>query len=304
MRHVRTAMFLTTLAVSGAAVVHLAQASDAPARARDSGVVVATRTARPAATSYSYLRLDHPPRTEVLDQNDELVATFTDGARSTVLSGPTRTFTDAVRTTAVITTDTWVRFAPQSWHAGDERADWFRPWLAHALTDRSADLLAVATQYVTGAHFAADADIADFLGQPWQGHSPRKNKLGTLDSAGYARLVYGYRLGYPLDAGGLPRSPAEIAAAPLGAVVADQAAGAAQARFHAQPGDLLLFAVDGKATTVDHVGIYLGADNAGRPRFLACRGNPGGPTFGDVGGPSVLDDNGPYAAGLRGIRRL
>ncbi|MFC0542112.1 hypothetical protein [Kutzneria chonburiensis] len=296
MRHVRTAVLLTTVALSGTAVVGLAQATDAPARARDSGVVVATRTARPPATSYSYLRLDNPPRTEVLDQNDELVATLTDGARSTVLSGPSRTFTDP-RTTAVVTTDAWVRLTPQPWHVGDEKADWFRPWLNQALADRGPDVLAIATQYVTGAHFGADADVADFLGQPWQGRTPRKNKLGTLDSAGYARLVYGYRLGFPLEA----RNPSEIAAARLGAVVADTTPGA---RFRAQPGDLLLFAVDGKAAAVDHVGIYLGADDSGRPRFLACRGPSDGPTFGDVGGASVLDDNGPYAAGLRGVRRL
>lgn len=301
MKHLRTAVLLTTLAVSGAAVVHLAQAGAAPARARDSGVVVATRSVHAPATSYSYLRLDNPPRTEVLDQNNTMVATFTDGARSTVLNGPSRKFTDPARTAAVVTTDTWVRFTEHPWHAGDEKADWFRPWLAHALADRDADLLAIATQYVTGAHFAADADVADFLGQPWQGRNPRKNKLGALDSAGYARLVYDYRMDYP---GGLPRSPAEIAAAPLGAVVADKAPNAAHARFLAQPGDLLLFAIDGQATTIDHVGIYLGADDSGRPRFIACRGNPGGPTFGDVSGASVLDDNGPYAIGLRGIRRL
>ncbi|WP_211767532.1 hypothetical protein [Kutzneria sp. CA-103260] len=300
----RTAVLLTTLAVSGAAVVHLALSGDAPARARDSQVVVASRAVHPPATSYSYVRLDNPPRTEVLDQNDKLVATLTDGARSTVLSGPIRTFTDPARTAAVIPTETWVRFTPQPWHAGDEKADWFRPWLTHALADTSADLLAVATQYVTGARFAFDADVADFLGQEWQQRNPRMDKLGRLDSAGYARLVYGYRMGYPGDAGGLPRSPAEIANAKLGTVIADKATGAASARFLAQPGDLLLFAVDGKATAVDHVGIYLGADDSGHPRFIACRGTPDGPTFGDVGGASVLDDNGPYAAGLRGIRRL
>jgi hypothetical protein len=293
MKHLRSAVLVTTLALSGAAVVHLAQAGDAPARARDSRVVVASRTIHPPATSCSYVRLDSPPRTEVLDQNDTMVATFTDGARSTVLNGPNRSFADSGRTTAVVSTDTWVRFTPQPWHAGDEKADWFRPWLAHVLADTSPDLLAIATQYVTGAHFAFDADVADFLGQPWQERKPRENKLGRLDSAGYARLVYGYRMG----SGGLPRSPAEFATAPLGVVVADKAA-----RLLAQPGDLLLFALDGQAP--DHVGIYLGADDAGHPRFIASRGTPDGPTFGDVGGASVLDDNGPYATGLKGIRRL
>ncbi|MFI9385034.1 NlpC/P60 family protein [Kutzneria sp. NPDC052558] len=291
MKYIRTAVLLTTLVVSGTAVVYLAQSSEAPAFARDSGVVVATRAVRPPATSYSFLRLDNPPRTEVLDQDNGLVATFTDGARSAVLNGPNRTFSDPARTPAVVTTDAWVRFTDQPWHAGDEKAEWFRPWLTHALADSGPDLLAVATQYVASARFGPDADVADFLGEPWQGRTPRKTKLGTLDSAGYARLVYGYRMGYPA----IPRNPAEIATASLGAVVADQAPGAARAKFLAQPGDLLLFAIDGKE--IDHVGIYLGADDSGRPRFLACRGS--GPTFSDV-----LDDNGPYATGLRGIRRL
>jgi len=303
-KHLRTAVLLTTLVASGGAVVHLSQAQDAPTRARDNGAVVAIATAHPASTRYSFVRLDGPPRTAVLDEHVRLIATFTDGARSAVLSGPSRTFADPQRTSALVTTTNWVRLAPRPWKAGAEKDSWFRPWLDAELGDRSPDVLAVATQYVTFAHYADDADFNDFLGVAYQGVQPRKDRFGEVDSAGYVRLVYGYRLGYPIGAGGLPRTPQEMPTAPLGAAVADHAVGSPQTRFLAQPGDLLLFSTDGSKAAVDHVGIYLGVDDAGQQRFIAARGTPNGPSFGDSSGRSVLDDDGPYATGLWGIRRL
>ena len=273
-------------------------------RARDNGAVVAIGQAHPASTRYNFVRLDGPPRTAVLDENARLVATFTDGARTAVLSGQIRTFADPQRTSATVTTTNWVRLAPQPWHAGAERDSWFRPWLDQELGDRGPDVLAVATQYAAFAHYADDADFNDFLGVTYKGAKPRKDRLGDVDSAGYVRLVYGYRLGYPIGAGGLPRTPQEMPAAPLGAAVATNAVGSPQPRFLAQPGDLLLFSTDGNKSTVDHVGIYLGVDDAGQRRFIAARGTPNGPSFGDSSGRSVLDDDGPYAAGLWGIRRL
>lgn len=304
MKYIRTAVLLTTLVTSGAAVVQLAQAQDAPTRARDNGAVVAIATTHPASTRYSFVRLDGPARTAVLDEHARLIATFTDGARSAVLSGPSRTFADPQRTSAVVTTTNWVRFAPQAWKAGAEKEAWFRPWLDQELGDRSPDVLAVAAQYVTFAHYSDDADFNDFLGVTYNGVKPRKDRFGEVDAAGYVRLVYGCRLGYPLGAAGLPRTPQEMPTAPLGAVIANNAAGSAQTRFLAQPGDLLLFTTDGNKAAVDHVGIYLGVDDAGQQRFIASRGTPNGPSFGDSSGRSVLDDDGPYAAGLWGIRRL
>jgi hypothetical protein len=303
-KYIRLAVLLSTVVASGAAVVHLAQAQDIPARARDNSAIVAIGRAHPVSTNYSFVRLDAPARTAVLDENDRLVATFTDGARSAVLGGPGRTFADPRRTSAVVTTTNWVRFAPQAWTAGAENAAWFRPWLTQALADRSPDILAVATQYVTSAHYADDADYNDFLGIPAKGVKARKDRLGDVDSAGYARLVYGYRLGYPLGPGGIPRTPSQMQSAPLGAAIASNALGSPQTRFLVQPGDLLLFSTDGAKTAVDHVGIYLGVDDAGQQRFIASRGTPDGPSFGDSSGRSVLDDDGPYAAGLWGIRRL
>ncbi|EWM18276.1 NlpC/P60 family protein [Kutzneria sp. 744] len=304
MKHIRAAVLLTTLVTSGAAVVHLAQAQDVPTRARDNGAVVAFAQAHPTSTKYSFVRLDGPARTAVLDEHARLVAMFTDGARTAVLGGQSRTFSDPQRTSAVVTTSSWVRLAPQPWKAGAEKEAWFRPWLDQELTDRSPDVLAVATQYVTFAHFADGADYSDFLGITVRGVKPRKDHFGDVDSAGYVRLVYGYRLGFPVGDGGLPRTPQEMPKAPLGAAIADNAVGSPQTRFLAQPGDLLLFSTDGSKGAVDHVGIYLGVDDAGQQRFIASRGTPDGPSFGDSSGRSVLDDDGPYAAGLWGIRRL
>ncbi|MFC0541265.1 NlpC/P60 family protein [Kutzneria chonburiensis] len=304
MKHIRAAVLLTTLVTSGAAVVHLAQAEDVPTRARDNGAVVAIAQARQSSTNYSFVRLDGPARTAVLDEHARLVAMFTDGARTTVLSGPSRTFADPQRTSALVTTSNWVRLAPQAWKSGAEKESWFRPWLEQALGDRSPDILAVATQYVASAHYADAADYNDFLGISNRGVKPRKDRFGDVDSAGFVRLVYGYRMGYPIGDNGLPRTPPEMPKAPLGAAIADNAVGQPQTRYLAQPGDLLLFSTDGNKGTVDHVGIYLGVDDAGQQRFIASRGTPNGPSFGDSSGRSVLDDDGPYAAGLWGIRRL
>jgi hypothetical protein len=297
-------VLLTTLVTSGAAVVHLAQAQDVPTRARDNGAVVAIAQAHPASTNYSFVRLDGPARTAVMDEHARLVAMFTDGARTAVLSGQSRTFADPLRTSAVVTTSNWVRLVPRVWKAGAEKESWFRPWLEQALGDRSPDVLAVATQYVSFAHYADDADYSDFLGISNRGVKPRKDRFGDVDSAGYVRLVYGYRMGYPIGDNGLPRTPQEMPKAPLGAAIADNAVGSPQTRFLAQPGDLLLFSTDGSKAAVDHVGIYLGVDDAGQQRFIASRGTPNGPSFGDSSGRSVLDDDGPYATGLWGIRRL
>jgi len=83
-KHIRAAVLLTTLVTSGAAVVHLAQAQDVPTRARDNGEVVAIAQARQASTNYSFVRLDGPARTAVLDEHARLVAMLTDGGRTAV----------------------------------------------------------------------------------------------------------------------------------------------------------------------------------------------------------------------------
>lgn len=59
-------------------------------------------------------------------------------------------------------------------------------------------------------------------------------------------------------------------------------------------GDLVFFDASTDAGSgVDHVGIYLGVDSAGAPRFLSSHKSVDGPTLGDAGGRSVLTGTGP-----------
>ncbi len=70
------------------------------------------------------------------------------------------------------------------------------------------------------------------------------------------------------------------------------------------PGNLVFNASTEDGTAVDHVGIDLGKDSAGSPRFVSSRKTVDGPTLGDVGGRSTLDGTGLYANSLRAVRRL
>ncbi|GGW64359.1 hypothetical protein GCM10010320_52060 [Streptomyces caelestis] len=57
-----------------------------------------------------------------------------------------------------------------------------------------------------------------------------------------------------------------------------------------QPGDLVFFAIiKNDPNLTDHCGMYLGLDNAGRPRFYSSRSAANGPTMGDLAGHALLD---------------
>lgn len=143
---------------------------------------------------------------------------------------------------------------------------------------------------------------------------PSSKQVGNLDCSGYTRMVYGYHLGLPLaaeeDTSGtrIPRKSRHIADYAPGVVV-DRATGATpQAAALLQPGDLVLFNADsgddGVSPTLDHVGIYVGLDDAGGRRFLSSRKTANGPTMSDLGGASLLDDSGTYAKTLHTVRRI
>ncbi len=72
------------------------------------------------ATELVYERLSDPPRTVVKDGSGQVVATFTDGARTVVVTGPERTFEEPTATEATVTTTNWVRLAPREWSKGAE----------------------------------------------------------------------------------------------------------------------------------------------------------------------------------------
>jgi cell wall-associated NlpC family hydrolase len=297
----------------------------------------------PPAAALDYQRLDGPGRTIAVTPAGEVVATMTDGARTVALRGPQRIFADPGFTAATVTTTTWVRLLPQEWTPGAERQPWFPPWLDEVLRDTSPDLLAVANQYLRGQPAETDAagvsyrgdagfgpevvgpqlvgtvardensDFYDYLGTSWtfpggQQETPDPARYRNVDCSGFLRLVLGYRMGYPLrntnDPGvGLPRRAYAMAAVGPGAVLVPDRGTTAVDYSALQPGDLVFFDLDAHPQ-IDHVGIYLGLDDSGRHRFLSSRRTADGPTLGDLGGTSLLDDGGLYSRGFRSARRI
>jgi cell wall-associated NlpC family hydrolase len=146
----------------------------------------------------------------------------------------------------------------------------------------------------------------------WTGPSSKQG--GNLDCSGYTRMVYGYHLGVPLAAGEdtsgtrLPRRSRDMADHAPGVRIDRTDGTRPPAAAQLQPGDLVLFNADsgddGVSATVDHVGIYLGEDAAGRRRFLSSRKTVNGPTMSDLGGASLLDGTGTYARTLHTVHRL
>jgi cell wall-associated NlpC family hydrolase len=327
----------TTLAVLAVAV-GIAGIAIGSARASAPTAATGSRHPVPTAGQLQYQRLDGPARTIARTPAGEVVATMTDGARTVALLGPERTFADPDFTVATVTTTTWVRFLPQEWTSGSERQPWFAPWLDQALRDTSADLFAMALQYLRGQPAETDAegvtyrgdagfgpeitgtnareensDFYDYLGVPWtfpddEQETPDPARYRDIDCSGFLRLVLGYRMGYPLrntnDPGpGLPRRAYAMAGVGPGTVVIPDR-GATAADYSAlQPGDLVFFNIDADPQ-IDHSAIYLGLDDTGHHRFLSSRGRADGPTFGDFGGTSLLDDGGHYSRGFRTARRL
>jgi cell wall-associated NlpC family hydrolase len=334
-----TALLLTAVVGgSGGAAVYFAR-QPAADRAQARAVTIDGATDPGAANTLSYERLADPARTVVRNGTGDIVATLTDGARTSVLTGAPRTFAEPAHTTAVINSTVWVRLLPQPWTPGAENAAWFRPWLDKALVDRAPDVLAVAMDYVHGAAPARDAkgvrykgdasfgpvaasgagrlersDFYDYLGVAWTfpdsgAVTAEQPRYGAVDCSGFVRLVYGYRLGYPLrgsnTAGpGLPRRAYAIAGfGPGVALIRNQQTRAARYDL-LLPGDLVFFEAEDGEEQIDHTGIYLGTDTDGHHRFVSSRERANGPTFGDLGGTSLLDDGGFYSMGLRAARRI
>lgn len=288
---------------------------------------------------YHFVRLDDPPRTLVLNEDDDRVATLTDGARTAVFRGPSRTFAEPSVASATVTTNDRVRVAPRSWRLDGEQDPVLGPWLTNALNDRTPDVLDIAMQYRRdtpdlrddkGIRYAgraffgplvngerlSDADFNDYLGVPWKYHDgvvrdPDALRKDSLDCSGYLRMVFGYRAGYPLGWAPshvrLPRQARDLTAGAPGAViVADTGARppADQLR-RLRTGDVLAFDLDpADGPLLDHSAIYLGVDSAGQPRFISSRKTYNGPTMGDKYGASVLTGDGVLAQAFRLARRL
>ncbi|MFI1682999.1 NlpC/P60 family protein [Streptomyces sp. NPDC020607] len=168
------------------------------------------------------------------------------------------------------------------------------------------------------------ADFHDYMQRPWtfpdETRRPEDGQLGNLDCSGYVRMVYGFHMGVDMVAvkdpakKALPRKSGAMVDFAPGVRVAQRAGGGGSAvdLGQLQPGDLVLFDVhdvagdpeDPDAYDVDHVGVYLGLDRAGRQRFLSSRKSADGPTMADVSGASILDGPGMYADSLHTVHRL
>ena len=321
--------------VAAMLLVALGSIADAAPRSGKPGSGTTTSTTSTTST-WTFKSLSNPSRVQVLDGGTQPVATFTVGARTVAVRGPSRTFAEPGSTTATVTSTTWVRLLPAPFSGTVDQE-----WLRLALEDRSADVLATATQYATGAPTvtAADgsvlssdasygplqpdgtraegSDFNDYLGVTWTyttssgttTDAPEADQRGALDCSGFVRMVFGHRLGVPMtlapDGARLPRRSFEMLASAPGVVTVPNTGSRPSSTSALAPGDLLFWdASTNDGTQVDHVGIYLGTDSAGAPRFISSRKTVDGPTLGDVGGKSLLSGTGLYATSWRAARRL
>jgi cell wall-associated NlpC family hydrolase len=279
--------------------------------------------------------LRDPDRTVIREADGTWVAGFTHGARTVTLAGPERRFDEASAGHGVTST-TWVRMLDEPYRGHIDAA-----WLAGARTDTSPDVLEVATQYLPGAPevrtdegvlVAGEAAYGPLdeggdrpVGSDWNDYQqrtatygaggdrhvrrPTRAQAGAMDCSGFVRMVFGVRHGVPLTSkvdGGesLPRisrlqareAPGVVPVADRGEQVTDLDA--------VRPGDLVFFDVGDERRGIDHVGIYLGVDEAGGHRFISSRPSSNGPTMGDRLEPSLLDGDGLFARTFVATRRL
>ena len=294
-----------------------------------------------ASSDWVFDRLATPARTQVHDKSGTLLATFTDNARTVDITGPQRTLREPKFTRATVTVDVWVRLAPTAWHEGGQNDSWFEAWFSRELVDTSPDALGIAFQYTYGApdkydakgvRYAGDAqfgpysstdpdgraennDFYDYLGISYtfpggKTVQPHKDRYGDVDCSGFIRLVYGYRLGYPLrdvntPGAGLPRRAFAISKYGPGVQVGKSLGKAAVDLDQLQPGDLVFFNVDPTdGPQADHSGIFLGIDNSGHYRFISSRTLANGPTMGDSKFAAIIDGDGHFASNWVNARRI
>lgn len=307
----------------------------AAAAARFSVVRPAPAPPPAPAPRFVVSRLADPARTIVEDAGGRWLATFTDGASTVALAGPSRSFAEPENTSAVVTHDVWVRVLAEPFDGQVEET-----LLDSLLADRAPDVLGIAMQYIVGApeiydddglKIAGDADYGplqddgkrkegadfnDYLGISWTYddgtvREPRAEFLNSIDCSGLVRMVFGYRSGMPLvfgsEAVGIHRRASEILAAGPGVVTIENTGEQVTDFSPLQIGDLVFFdAASDDGDRIDHVGIYLGVDGEGHHRFISSRKSSNGPTLGDLHGRSILetvDGSGYFALGFRAARR-
>jgi cell wall-associated NlpC family hydrolase len=317
------------------ACTRTASPEPSPPRADAASPVADSALAHPdAALAHPFCteRQMDPPRTILERPCGTRQAVLTDGAHTVLVEGAERLFTEPSAGSAVRTTGR-VRLLPAPYPGSLDDAT--ARWVDAALDDASPDVLALAMQYLEGApaivekgvQVAGDADYGplsdlqmrlegadfnDYLGLRWTYpdgtlDKPKSEMLHSLDCSGYMRMIWGYRSGLPLAPAqsntALSRRAVQMDAATFGVTIIANGQPAALERL--QTGDLVFFDADpGDGPAVDHVGMYLGRDDAGHSRFISSRKSPNGPTLGDVHGASILDGAGLYAKAFRSARRL
>jgi hypothetical protein len=302
------------------------------------------------SASYVYQRQHGPDRTIVSTSSGTQVAVLTDGARTVVFTGPMRTFAEPYTTAATISTSAWVRLAPKRWSEGAQDEAWFESWFGGQAASRAPDLFGLYTEYAAGAPNRYDgkvryagaakfgvltntagyqnplgdrddrADFYDYLGVDYDFPDgvgkPHGEWYGDLDCSGLVRILYGYRMGYPMylgdgsgsgSAGTLPRHSYSMSTNGPGPTLFGASASSAPSVDELgmlQAGDLLFFAEGSDPSSVDHCGVYFGTDQYGSHRFFSSRMGANGPTFGDAEGLSVVGGTGVYSRTFRGARRI
>ena len=334
-----TLSLVVTLLLLGAAIP---RSEPAGSPETDPGSATATSDAVDADASAAGATLDDltlhhrqdPARTVVEDADGAWVATFTSGARTVTLAGPERRFTEEAASHDVVSR-TWVRVLDEPFDGDiDPR------WLDAARTDTAPDVLEVAMGFLPGAPEVRDdagvlmsgeaaygplqADGTRPVGADWHDYqqvtatygddvkTPDPAEAGALDCSGYIRIVWGVHHDVPMtsraDGGAsLPRiSRVQADQGPgIASVAGDEGDGTRITDLGSlQPGDLVFFAASDRVEGIDHVGMYLGPDEAGRHRFISSRSSNNGPTMGDHRGPSLLDGDGLYARTFVATRRL
>lgn len=277
------------------------------------------------------VRHESPARSVVEDQHGGWVATFTDGARTVALAGPERRFDEATAAHGV-SSRTWVRVLDEPFGGEIDPA-----WLAATRTDTSPDVLQVAMEYLPGSPETRDDDgllvsaNAEYgplqpdgtrpVGADWNDFqqvpavygddldAPEPEEVGALDCSGYMRMVWGVRHEVPMtwrpDRGAsFPRRSFEQAADAPGVVPIPDRGTQVTDLEPLQPGDLVFFDAQDDHDRIDHVGMYLGTDDAGRHRFVSSRRAINGPTMGDHVTPSLLDGDELFARSFVATRRL
>ncbi|MFI1652816.1 C40 family peptidase [Streptomyces avidinii] len=259
----RSALHAATLLALLAGSAYLTYTLRAEEQAKAPAVqVVDTNIAAGAGAGESgaqkWERLSSPDRSVMRDGTGQVLATFTDGARTASLTGPSRTFTEPANTTTRVVTENWVRLMPEPWKPGAENERWFKEWFKKYFGSQEDDIFATAFQYgdqapvkkdAQGTSYAGDAsfgplnpdgsagndlrleqsDFYDYLGTPYTFRNGTKKqaqaaRYRSMDCSGFVRTVFGYRARYPLlpddkPGSGLPRTANGMARASLGADV-------------------------------------------------------------------------------------